>query len=303
MDARLAQTLHAEQDDLEAGRFGGVGTAGHAAGEVVADGDHLLGPVTRQRFDCPGGDAALLGGPLGRLGYAILFTQHVGLDLVEAHRVSLDVLLVVRALGDPHVDDGELQRRVGVGEHRDPLVGMDGAGVVHFGTDVHLLEADLAPEEEQPARQLPAKTPRRGLGVASPHHHHVAVLGDVVHDVVGRVHHAHQTLAPDVPGAPVPALPAVRVTHLLGKAAHLVEEQGGATMRGMDELAFTVAVALHQDGQRTVVLVHALDLGRDEVGGLVPGDAHVLALAPILRVALPVGVPVDPLEGVLDPVG
>ncbi len=112
-----------------------------------------------------------------------------------------------------------------------------------------------------------------------------------------------QTLAPDVPGTPVPALPAVRVAHLLGEAAHLVEEQGGAAVRRVDELALAVTVALHQDGQRPVLLVDPLDLGGDKIGGLVPGDAHVLALATVLRIALALWIPVHPLEGVLDPVG
>ncbi len=184
-------------------------------------------------------------------------------------------------------------------------------GVVHIRADIDLLDADLGPEEEQPAGELSAEAPGGGLGVAAPHHHHVAVLDDVVHDVVGRVHHADQPFAPDVPGAPVPAFPAVRVAHLLGETAHLVEEQGGAAVRGMDELAFPVAVALYQDGEGAVLLVDAPDLAGDEVGGFVPGDAHVLALAPVLRIASPgaggigsaLRVPVHALERVLHPVG
>ena len=38
------------------------------------------------------------------------------------------------------------------------------------------------------------------------------------------------------------------------------------------------------------------------VGRLVPADAHVLALAPVLRVPLPLGIPVHPLQRVLDAV-
>ena len=238
------------------------------------------------------------------LGHAVFLTQHVGLDLVEADRVGLHVLLVVRALGDPHVHDGQLQGGVGVGEDGDPLVGVDGRRVVEVGVDVDLLDADLVPEEEQPAGELSAEAPGRGLGVAAPHHHHVAVLADVVHDVVVGGHHADEALAPDVLGAPVPAFPAVGVADLLGEAAQLVQEQRGAAVGSMHHLALAVAVALHQDGQRPVLFADALDLVGDEAGGLVPGDAHVLALAPVLRVAVSaLGVPVHPLQGVLDAVG
>ena len=175
--------------------------------------------------------------------------------------------------------------------------------VVEVGADVDLLDAGLRPEVQQAAGQLSAEAPGGGLGVAAPDQHHVAVLGDVLHHVVGGGHHADEALAPHVLGAPVPAFPAVRVPDLLGEAAHLVEEQGGAAVGSVDHLALAVAVALHQDGQRSVFLVHALDLGGDEVGRLVPGDPHELALAPVLGVALAVGIPVHPLEGVLDPVG
>ena len=104
-------------------------------------------------------------------------------------------------------------------------------------------------------------------------------------------------------GAPVPALPAVGVPHLLGEAAQLVQKQGGAAMGGMDELALPVPVSLHQDGQRAIGVRDPLHLVRHQSGRLVPGDAYVFALAPVLGIALPVRVPVHPFERVLDPVG
>ena len=70
----------------------------------------------------------------------------------------------------------------------------------------------------------------------------------------------------------------------------------------MDGLALAVAVALHQDRVRAVLLVDAGDLPGDDVGRFVPRDADVLALAAVLRVPLAVGIPVDALEGVLDAV-
>ena len=63
----------------------------------------------------------------GVFGNAVfVLAEDVGLDLVHAHRVGLDVFLVPGALGQPHVDDGQLQGRVGVRQHRDPLVAVDG---------------------------------------------------------------------------------------------------------------------------------------------------------------------------------
>ena len=50
-------------------------------------------------------------------------------------------------------------------------------------------------------------------------------------------------------------------------------------------------------------LVHPLYFIGDDGRGLVPGNSLVLALAAVLRVPLAVGVPVDPLQRILDPVG
>ena len=95
----------------------------------------LLGPFAGQGLDGPFGHAALAGSPFGCLGDAVLFAQNIVLDLVEAHGVGLDVFLVVGAFGDPHVDDRQLQGGIGVGQDRDPLVGVDGAAVVQFRAD------------------------------------------------------------------------------------------------------------------------------------------------------------------------
>ncbi len=54
-------------------------------------------------------------------------------------------------------------------------------------------------------------------------------------------------------------------------------------VRSVDGLAFAVAVALDQDAEGTVFLVDPPDLGGDEVGGLIPGDPLVFALAAVLR--------------------
>ena len=129
------------------------------------------------------------------------------------------------------------------------------------------------------------------------------MLDDVLQDVELGRHHALEPLPPHVLGAPVPALPAVGLADLQGEAAHLVEQAGAVAVRRMDGLAFAVAVALDEDRRWAVLLVDAGDLAGDDVRRLVPRDAHVLALAAVLRVPLAVGVPVHAFERVLDAVG
>ena len=64
-----------------------------------------------------------------------------------------------------------------------------------------------------------------------------------------------------------------------------------------------VAVRLHEDGVQAVGLLDAQHFLRNDVGGFVPADAHILAAPPVLRVALALRVPVHPLHGVQDAVG
>ncbi len=68
------------------------------------------------------------------------------------------------------------------------------------------------------------------------------------------------------------------------------------------DLGLAVTVTVGEDAARPVLLVDPPDLVGDDVGRLVPTDAHVLALAPILRIPFPLGIPVHSLEGIFDPV-
>ena len=102
VDARFAEALHAQEDHLEPSRLVRVGAPGHAAAEVMADGDDLLGPIAGEGLDGPYGHTAFCRGPLRGLRNAVRFADHVVL-ICRSPGVGLDVLLVVRALGDPHV--------------------------------------------------------------------------------------------------------------------------------------------------------------------------------------------------------
>ena len=74
-------------------------------------------------------------------------------------------------------------------------------------------------------------------------------------------------------------------------------------MRAVDRTSLAMAVALAENGVAAVGFVDALDLRRDDVGGLVPADTLELGLAAVLRVALAVGIPVHALEREGDAVG
>ena len=109
------------------------------------------------------------------------------------------------------------------------------------------------------------------------------------------MHHTHDALAPDMLGAEVPAFPAIRVSDHLGKAADFIQQQTGLAVRGIDGLAFAMAVTLKHDRQRTVFLMNSLDFIGDKSGGFIPGDSDEFALAAVLGISFAFGVPVNSL--------
>jgi len=233
--------------------------------------------VPCQGFDRVRGDPGFFGSPFRGLHDAVHLAEHVVFDLVHSNRVGGDVLFVVCSLGDPHVDDRQLEGRIGIREDRYPLVGVDGRGVIEIRTDVNLLHARFLPEEHQTARELSAEAPWGRFKVAALDNEQFGIFRHIVDKIFGGRHIADEALAPHMFGAPVPAFPTVGVSDLLGKTAHLVEEQRAAAMRCMDQLAFGVAVALKQDRRGAVKFVLTLDFGRYEIRGLVPGNALELA--------------------------
>ena len=68
----------------------------------------------------------------------------------------------------------------------------------------------------------------------------------------------------------------------------------------VDDLVLAVLVAFVEDGRATVLLLDPQHLAGDDVQGLVPADAHELALTAILDVALAVGIEIHPLHRVAD---
>jgi len=57
--------------------------------------------------------------------------------------VGDDIVLIVGALGNPFISDSEIQGRIGIGEDRNPLIGMYRHGIIQVGADEYLLDAQF----------------------------------------------------------------------------------------------------------------------------------------------------------------
>ena len=302
--AGLAQTLHAQNAALDTGNFVGVGTTDVGAAETVNDGGDLVGPVLGQSLDDTGGNAALGGCPLGSLGDAVFLTQNVVGELLEAHGVSLQVLLVVGAGDQPLIGNSQMQGGVGVGQDGDPLVSEHGSAVVQVGADVDGLDADVTIEQAETADLVTgAETTGGGAGVAGLVQQQFAVLGHVGVQVGAVGHQAERLAAPEMLGAPEPALPGVGVTDLHGEATQQVQQLEHTAVGAVDHLGLAVAVALSIDSIGAVSIDDAADLALDDIQSLIPGDALVAGDTTVLGITLAVGIPVHTLDGVQDTVG
>ena len=239
--------------------------------------------------------AALGGCPLRRLRHAIFFAHDIGFVRLDAHGVGLQIVLVVGAVLEPLIGDRQVQRRVSIRQDRDPAIGMDSGGVVEIRADVNLLDAQFAVPVAQTAGELTLPAPRRGLLVAAPEQQQFTVLGNVI-EQVALLALAYGFAAPEVLAAPPPAFPAVGLPDLERIAAPQREQLAAGAVAGLHHLVLTVLVALVEKRGWSVLLLDPVHLAGDGVECLVPGDAHVLALAAVLRIALAVGVPVHPLH-------
>ncbi len=70
-------------------------------------------------------------------------------------------------------------------------------------------------------------------------------------------------------------------------------------MTAPDVLLLTMTVTLDEDRSRAVFFLNAADLVSDDLASLIPGDAFILALAAILRVALTIRIPINTLHRIL----
>ena len=101
--------------------------------------------------------------------------------------------------------------------------------------------------------------------------------------------------------APVPSLPAVRVGHDLGKAYGIEKPEHGAEVIA-DVAPVVMRAVADGDGARAAVATDALDFVRNDVEGFVPTDPLITRDAAVLRVARAVGIEIDPLHRIQQPV-
>ena len=214
MHAGLANPAHSQQHDLQPGRLRGIGPADIAAAVAVDDGGGLLGPIPSQSFNRPFLHAALFTGPGGSFGYAVLLAQHIVLELIEAIGVLVNVFLVIGALGDPDIRNGQLQGRIGIGQNGNPLIRMNRRAIVQVGTDIDAFQADLRQPVAQPGGHMADHAQGRCFGIAAPKQQQIRVLGNVGIEVGLRRHFTDRLTTPDIFCTPEPALPGVHIAHL-----------------------------------------------------------------------------------------
>ena len=87
----------------------------------------------------------------GVFGDAVLVADEIGLPLVEADRVGLDVFLVVEPFLDPDIGDRHRHRDRGGRLRREPFARQELRGGVVVGIDVDDLDAELRVLEPLPA--------------------------------------------------------------------------------------------------------------------------------------------------------
>ena len=74
MNARFAQSLHGQEQDLQSACLGGESAPDAGTAVAVRQGGPLGCPVPCQGFNSPFGDTAFLGCPFRGLGNAVFFT-------------------------------------------------------------------------------------------------------------------------------------------------------------------------------------------------------------------------------------
>ncbi len=240
--------------------------AGHHPAGVPDDARRGLGQLAGQRGDGGGGHAGFAFRPLrGARG-------HVRGQRVQVLHVRFDVGLVVQALVDQHVDDGQVEGQVAAGAHHVEIVGLArgvGGANVHHAELAALFQAvqhriglghvdgfkDVAGLQDE---MLAVAVVVDHFFAADAHHRlggvlHVARAGAVVVAVVGRSQAAHERLVQVHEGAapvgPLHAAAAVFGGDGLQLAGHVVQ---GFVPRGFAPLALAAFAHADQRALRTL---------------------------------------------------
>ena len=223
--------------------------------------------------------------------------EHVVLPLVKAGGARRDVLLVVGALSEPCVGDGQAEGHVGAQARGEPLIAEELGGVVEVRVDEHHLDPELLhPEAPDGALEGGVDAAAGGLGVGRPEDHHLGVLEGIFEQIVLLRNPKAMAVAPHRHSAPVPALPAVGIVGGVSES-HEVQEAVVGAVSVADVAPEVVGAFGGEDRTRAVLVPAARDLVGDDVERLVPGDRFVAGDPSVVGVACALVVEVDALEG------
>jgi len=127
------------------------------------------------------------------------------------------------------------------------------------------------------------------------------VFGNILKCITDKFINAEGQHAPHVGGTPLPSLPAIRRPHLqsvftlVHSAIETIEKLDIAAMRGMYSLGFTMAVTLKKYRIGIVFRSNSPDFTGNQVGCFIPGDSFIFAAAPVLRISVALGIPINSL--------
>ena len=98
--------------------------------------------------------------------------------------MSSDIFLIISPFINPVVGYRQLQSGIGIGQNRDPFIGMNRRPIIQVRTNIDLLDAQLG---KPVADQAGIKPPPNPQGVVSgsqlPENNHFGILSDIRVDV------------------------------------------------------------------------------------------------------------------------
>ena len=184
IDTWLAQTLHGDQADHHARPLIAGGIAGRAAEGITHAADRQIGafrpPSTGQRAHVFGRYAGLRLLPFRCLRRAVLGAQHIVAPDIEAFGAGLHIFLVIKIFGDPHIGDGQRQRRRGARPRGDPLAAEKLCGVVEMRVDMNKVDIELFQPLAAHRAFEAGIDAISGLRIARPEDHHFGVFQTVL---------------------------------------------------------------------------------------------------------------------------
>ena len=306
MTPGLAEALHGDQADhdtrpLDAGLVA-AGAAVPVTPAARAEIGFFAAPISGQRPYRLGRHARLGFLPFRGLGHAIFVAQNVIAPHVEADGAVFDIVLVVEALFDPHMGNGQRHGRIGGRPGRDPFAAEQLGRVVVVGVDVDNLDIGLF-QPIPPDRPLEGAIRTAGrFRVGRPENNHLGFLEAVFDAAIGFALADAERLSPMVHGAPIPAFPTVRIM-MNARHADRIDEAVIGRQVVADIAPGVVRTVTVGDGAGPMHRLGAFDLARHNVEGFVPADLFVAGFSAVLRVSFAVGVEVDPFHRIKQPIG